>query len=200
MTVGPLATARPVSMQELMELTDRECVEAVLNGDLDAYRDLVFRYTGSVFRAARRITGSDADAEEVVQDTFLRGYLQIRKFELRADFGTWIYRIGVNCSIDVLRKRKRQPGPEGDAVPQAIDGAASPERLLLSAELEWKRRSAMARLTEVEAAAFSLRHMEDRTMDEVAELLAISLGSAKQAVFRAVQKLRREMAPLRVKQ
>jgi len=199
-TVGPLATVRPVSMQELMELTDRECVEAVLNGDPDAYRDLVFRYTGSVFRAARRITGSDADAEEVVQDTFLRGYLQIRKFELRADFGTWIYRIGVNCSIDVLRKRRRQPGSEGDAVPQAIDGAASPERLLLSAELEWKRRSAMARLTEVEAAAFSLRHMEDRTMDEIAELLAISLGSAKQAVFRAVQKLRREMAPLRVKQ
>ena len=58
---------------------------------------------------------------------------------------------------------------------------------------------AMGRLTEVEAAAFSLRHMEDRTLNEVAELLAISLGSAKQAVFRAVQKLRREMAPLRVK-
>jgi RNA polymerase sigma-70 factor (ECF subfamily) len=199
-TVGLLATVRPVSTQELMELTDRECVEAVLNGDPDAYRDLVFRYTGSVFRAARRITGSDADAEEVVQETFLRGYLQIRKFELRADFGTWIYRIGVNCSIDVLRERKRQPGSGGDAVPRAIDGVASPERLLLIAELEWKRRSAMARLTEVEAAAFSLRHMEDRTMDEIAELLAISLGSAKQAVFRAVQKLRREMAPLRVKQ
>ena len=85
-------------------------------------------------------------------------------------------------------------------MPQAVEGAAGPERLLLSAEVEWKRRSAMARLTEVEAAAFSLRHMEDRAMDEIAELLAISLNSAKQAVFRAVQKLRRELAPLRVKQ
>jgi RNA polymerase sigma-70 factor (ECF subfamily) len=202
---------------ESMDLTDRECVQAVLNGDRDAYRGLVFRYSGNVFRAARRITGNDADAEEVVQDTFLRGYLQIGKFELRADFGTWIYRIGVNCAIDLLRKRKHQPGsrangPAGNApqhegrgeserrVYQAVDGAASPERLLLSAELEWKRRSAMARLTEVEAAAFSLRHMEDRAMDEIAELLAISLNSAKQAVFRAVQKLRRELAPLRVKQ
>jgi len=183
-----------------MESTDRECVEAILSGDRDAYRDLVFRYTGSVFRAARRITGNDADAEEVVQDTFLRGYLQIRTFELRADFGTWIYRIGVNCSIDLLRKRKRQPEAKDDVLPQAVDSAASPERLLLSVELEWKRRSAMARLTEVEAAAFSLRHMEDRPMDEIADLLAISLGAAKQAVFRAVQKLRREMAPLRVKQ
>ena len=211
MTAGPPATVRPASMLELMDLTDRECVEAVLNGDPDAYRDLVFRYSGTVFRAARRITGNDADAEEVVQDTFLRGYLQLGKFELRADFGTWIYRIGVNCSIDLLRKRKRQPGSQGNAsqrevrseseqgFPQAIDGAAGPERLLLSAELDWRRRSAMARLTEVEAAAFSLRHMEDRTLDEIAELLAISLGSAKQAVFRAVQKLRREMAPLRVK-
>ena len=186
-------------MLELMDSTDRECVEAVLNGDPDAYRDLVTRYSGIVFRAARRITGNDADAEEVVQDTFLRGYLQLGKFELRADFSTWIYRIGVNCSIDLLRKRKLQPASAGDAFPQAVDGAVGPERLLLSAELEWKRRSAMALLTEVEAAAFSLRHMEDRTIDEIAKLLAISLGAAKQAVFRAVQKLRREMAPLRAK-
>jgi RNA polymerase sigma-70 factor (ECF subfamily) len=199
MTAGPAVTVRPDSMLELMDLTDRECVEAVRNGDPDAYRDLVSRYSGTVFRAARRITGSDADAEEVVQDTFLRGYLQIGKFELRADFGTWIYRIGVNCSIELLRRRKRQPASAGEPFPQAADGAVGPERLLLSAELAWKRRSAMARLTEVEAAAFSLRHMEDRTMDEIAELLAISLGAAKQAVFRAVQKLRREMAPLRVK-
>ena len=132
-----------------MDLTDRECVEAVLNGDRDAYRHLVFRYSGGVFRAARRITDNDADAEEAVQDTFLRGYLQIRTFELRADFGTWIYRIGVNCSIDLLRKRKRQPESKGNAsqhegrseseqrFPQAVDGAASPERQLLSAE--WKR-------------------------------------------------------------
>lgn len=183
-----------------MDSTDRECVEAVLNGDRDAYRDLVFRYSGIVFRVARRITGNDADAEEVVQDAFLRGYLQIRSFELRADFGTWIYRIGVNCSIDLVRKRKRQPEPAGDAVPQAVDDAVGPERLLLSAELGWRWRLAMARLTEEEAAAFSLRHMEGRTMAEVAKSLTISLGSAKQAVFRAVQKLRREMAPLRVKQ
>ena len=198
--LGRPATVRPVSMLELMDLTDRECVDAIRNGDPDAYRDLVFRYSGTVFRAARRITGNDADAEEVVQDTFLRGYLQIGRFELRADFGTWIYRIAVNCSIDLLRKRKGQPALAGDALPQAVDGAVGPERLLLSAELAARWRMAMARLTEVEAAAFSLRHMEDRSMNEIAELLAINLGSAKQALFRAVQKLRREMAPLRVKQ
>ena len=114
MTVGTAGTERPVSLLESMDLTDRECVQAVLNGDRDAYRDLVFRYSGSVFRAARRITGNEADAEEVVQDTFLRGYLQLGKFELRADFGTWIYRIGVNCSVDLLRKRKRQPGSKNN--------------------------------------------------------------------------------------
>src|SRR3984885_3396435 len=141
-----------------MDLTDRECVEAVLEGDRDAYGHLVVRHSPSVFKTACRIAGNEADADEVVQETFLRAYLQIRKFELRADFGTWIYRIGVNCSIDLLRKRKRQPAWAGDALPQDVDGAVCPERLLLSAELAWKRRSAMARLTEVEAAAFSLRH------------------------------------------
>jgi len=190
-----------------MDITDRECVEAVLAGDRDAYRHLVVRHSASVFKTACRMTGNEADADEVVQETFLRGYLQIRKFELRADFGTWIYRIGVNCSIDLLRKRKRQGAMRvadheeyGEMSVQAVDGSASPERLLLSGELEWKRRAAMGRLTEVERAAFALRHMDDKSMEEIGELLEISADSAKQAVFRAVQKLRRELEPLRVKQ
>jgi RNA polymerase sigma-70 factor (ECF subfamily) len=83
---------------------------------------------------------------------------------------------------------------------QPVDGAAGPERLLLSGELEGKRRAAMSRLTEVERAAFGLRHMEDKSMQEVGEVLKISPDSAKQAVFRAVQKLRRELRPLWVKQ
>jgi len=189
-----------------MDLTDRECVEAVLEGDRDAYRHLVVRHSPSVFKTACRITGNAADADEAVQETFLRAYLQIRKFELRADFGTWVYRIGVNCCIDLLRKRRRQSGWRvseqtefGEMSIQPVDGAAGPERLLLSGELEGKRRAAMSRLTEVERAAFTLRHMEDKSMQEVGDLLKISSDSAKQAVFRAVQKLRRELRPLWVK-
>lgn len=190
-----------------MDFTDRECVEAVLEGDRDVYRHLVVRHSPSVFKTACRITGNEADADEVVQETFLRAYLQIHKFELRADFGTWVYRIGVNCCIDLLRKRRRQTGwrvseqaEPGEMSIQPVDGAASPERLLLSGELEGKRRAAMSRLTEVERTAFALRHMEDKSMQEVGELLKISPDSAKQAVFRAVQKLRRELRPLWVKQ
>lgn len=190
-----------------MDLTDRECVEAILAGDRDAYRHLVVRHSPGVFKTACRITGNEADADEVVQEAFLRGYLQIRKFELRADFGTWIYRIGVNCCIDLLRKRKRHSGrhlPVGEEPGglsyQPVDGAASPERLLLSGEVERKRRAAMSRLTEVERAAFALRHMDGKSMEEIGGLLEISADSAKQAVFRAVQKLRRELEPLRVKQ
>jgi RNA polymerase sigma-70 factor (ECF subfamily) len=184
-----------------MEENDRELLRAVLAGDKDAYRPLVVRHSQTVFRVAFRITGNEADAEEVVQEVFLRAYLQLPKFELRADFGTWIYRIAVNCSLDALQKQKNaqdvsiRKEPDGREF-QPVDRSASPERLLLSGEIESKRSAAMKSLTEIERTAFILRHLEDCSMEEIAGALGMTANSAKQAVFRAVQKLRQALTPL----
>jgi RNA polymerase sigma-70 factor (ECF subfamily) len=116
---------------------------------------------------------------------------------------TWFYRIGSNCALDIVNRRRPEPqsriGEETDPEQnelQLADRKAGPDRLLLSREIEAAQQAAMNELTPTERTAFVLRHMEDRSTDEIAAALNIAPNSAKQAVFRAVQKLRRQLAPL----
>jgi RNA polymerase sigma-70 factor (ECF subfamily) len=87
---------------------DQALIRAVLAGDKDAYGVLVERHGESMFRVAFRITESEPDAEEIAQEAFLRGYRSLADFDARADFRTWIYRIAVNCALQVLQKRKSE--------------------------------------------------------------------------------------------
>lgn len=184
---------------------DQATIRAVLSGDKDAYESLVLRHSRTLFRVAFRITGNEADADEVVQDAFLRGYRKLETFESRANFGTWIYRIAVRCALDKIHGRKtgedsrvaEESDPEENQI-QLADEAPGPERLLLSSEIAAIQRAAMRSLTPTERAAFVLRHMEDRSTEEIAASLGIRPNAAKQAVFRAVQKLRKRLATLRV--
>lgn len=184
---------------------DRLAIEAVLAGDRDAYGSLVIRHSRMLFRLAYRMTGNEADADDVVQEAFLRGFQKLETFEARANFGTWIYRIAVHCALDRLQNRRRelarqvseQNDPEQDAV-QVADSAAGPERLVLSAEIGSLGGQALQSLTAMERTAFVLRHMEDRNTDEIAEALAVAPNTAKQTVYRAVQKMRKRLANLRV--
>ena len=90
-----------------MEASDLAVVARVKAGDHDAFRHLVERHSRSVFRLAYRLTGHEQDAEDVVQETFLKAFREIRRFEARSSFATWLYRITVNCSHDLLRQRPR---------------------------------------------------------------------------------------------
>ena len=185
---------------------DRARIQAVLSGDKEAYGALVVRHSQTLFRLAYRITGNEADAEDVVQEAFLRGYRKLESFESRADFGTWIYRIAVHCALDRIHSGKvdetsrvaGQNDPDQDEV-QVADLAAGPDRLVLSGEIGAMQQIAMQSLTPTERTAFVLRHMEDRTTAEIGAALGVEPNAAKQAVFRAVQKLRRRLAALRVK-
>lgn len=188
-----------------MGKSDHDAIRAVLAGDKDAYGELVVRHSGSLFRVAFRMTGNEADADDVVQDAFLRGYRKLESFESRASFATWIYRIAVRCALDKIESRKGQAAsrvaeetdPEAQEV-QAMDEAAGPERLVLSGEIGALRQAAMQALTATERTAFVLRHMEDRSTEEIGAALGIQPNAAKQAVYRAVHKLRQRLAPLRV--
>src|SRR5204863_5466662 len=88
-------------------------------GDNEAFRALVERHSRSVFRLAFRMTGNEQDAEDVVQESFLRAYRQLARFESRANFGTWLYRIVANCSVDLMRsKQARHDQVRGDSLDQ----------------------------------------------------------------------------------
>jgi len=186
-----------------MEESDHTICRAVLAGDKDAFGALVVRHSQTVFRVAYRITGNDEDADEVVQETFLRGYQKLQSFEGRSSFTTWIYRIASNCALDLVGRRKSNAedriaedhDPEQGGV-QVADRKAGPDRLLLSREIDATQESAMRSLTAIERTAFVLRHMEDRSTEEIAAALNMAPNAAKQAVFRAVRKLRRQLAPL----
>src|SRR5205809_6881804 len=103
-------------------------------GDSEAFRALVERHSQSLFRLAFRMTGNEQDAEDVVQESFLRAYRQLGRFESRANFGTWIYRITANCCVDLMRSRQaRHDQSRGDSLDAAetlpaADGPG-PERL-----------------------------------------------------------------------
>jgi RNA polymerase sigma-70 factor, ECF subfamily len=190
---------------ENMGQNDRAAIEAVLAGDRDAYGLLVMRHSRMLFRLAYRMTRNEADADDVVQEAFLRGFQKLETFESRANFGTWIYRIAVHCALDRIESRRRELArrvseendPEQDAV-QVADETAGPERLVLSAEIGTLGEHAMQALTAMERTAFVLRHMEERNTDEIAAALDVAPNTAKQTVYRAVQKMRKRLAGLRV--
>ncbi len=181
-----------------MEDSEAAAIEQVRAGDREAFRVLVEQHSRTVFRVAYRMTGNEQDAEDAVQETFLRAFRQIRRFDSRAKFSTWICRIAMNCSLDLLRARRRRHESEDFPMPDdAAGGQPSPERLALSHQIQQKLSAAMAELSSDERAAFVLRHFEGVSVGEIAQVLGHSNGATRHSVFRAVQKLRRALEPLR---
>ncbi|MGE5243348.1 MAG: RNA polymerase sigma factor [Betaproteobacteria bacterium] len=189
-----------------MDATDASAVLArARQGDGDAFRALVERHGTSVFRLAYRISGNEHDAEDIVQESFLRAYSQLGRFEARANFGTWLYRIVANCAVDMMRsKQARHDQSRRDSLDQAAaalpaDGP-DPERLALSSEIEARVAAALGTLSPLERAAFTLRHHEGRSIAEIGRTLGLGTSAAKHSVFRAVRKLRAALEPLRQEQ
>ncbi len=184
-----------------MDGTDEAVVARVRAGDRDAFRLLVDRHARTIFRLACRMVGNEHDADDVVQETFLRAYRQIGRFESRANFGTWLYRIAVNCSLDQLRRRPRraeeQPAEDPDDPPPDCDPAASPERAALAGEVQAKVAAALDDLSAAERAAFLLRHFEGQSIEEIGRALGLRTSATKHTVFRAVRKMRRALEPIK---
>jgi len=200
-----LTTPLPGSLKSSrMELTDAAAVSRARAGDADAFRELVERHSRSLFRLAFLMTGNRHDAEDVVQESFLRAFRQLGGFDGRASFGTWVNRIAVNCSLDVMRARRRDNGrlplDNGDGaedpVAQLPSTGPTPERIALSGEVRERVAEAMEDLSPTERSAFVLRHFEGMRIEDVGRVLECQPGAAKHSVFRAVRKLRRALEPL----
>jgi len=186
-----------------MELNDAAVVAQVLTGDREAFRVLVERHSRNIFKAVYRMTNNQEDADEIVQETFLRAYKSLERFQERSSFYTWVYRIAMNRTLDFLSVKKPKqtvqisdsPDPEQGEVQLASD-SPGPERALLSAELKSSIAKAMLLLTPTEKVAFTLRHMEGRSIEDVSEALGVRNVAARNTVFRAVKKLRIALGPM----
>lgn len=180
-----------------METTDNDLVQRVRGGDDDAFRLIVERHSRPIFRIAWRLTGNAADADDVVQETFLRAYRALAGFDSRASLTTWLHRIAVNCALDLIDSRRRREGriAADHDLGLVESGAASPERIVLGSQMQTAIAAAMEQLTGNERTAFVLRHFEGMPLEEIGKVLGTQINATKNTVFRAVKKLRQQLQP-----
>jgi len=116
-----------------MDERDAAVVAKAREGDRDAFRALVERHSRYVFSLAHRMTGNPQDAEDVVQEAWLKAHRQLSRFEARADFRTWLHRITVNCSIDLIRGRRHREDAHDPADLEQGPGSAQRTRVGIAA-------------------------------------------------------------------
>ena len=183
-----------------MEGNDLELVEQARAGNSDAFRELVEAQSQKVFRTAYRLTGSTENAEDVVQEAFLRAYRKLHLFDGRAQFGTWLHRIAVNCAMDLMRREgrrsQRETADERTELEAMVNGEPRPDRLAESSEVGRAVQRVLQSLSPTERTAFLLRHFEGHSSAEIGQILGIRPGASRNAVFRAVRKLREALGPL----
>lgn len=182
-----------------MHLEDAAAVAQAKGGDEEAFRVLVERHSRSVYRLAYRMTGRPEDAEDVVQETFVRAYRQLVRFEARSNFATWLYRIGFNCAIDYMRARPHRESAETHETLERLSPDAtgpSIEDLVYAGEIGERVQGALNALSPQERAAFLMRHHHGCSIEEICKALDLKSNAAKHSIFRAVKKMRVALRPL----
>ncbi len=180
---------------------ETQLIELARAGDSNAFRQLVEVHSRAVFRLAYRLTGDPALADDVVQESFLKAYRALDRFDGRSQFGTWLHRITANCAMDQMRRRQREQARyqplEDRTHQQTVSTEPDPDRQARSREINIRLEAALAELSPAERTAFVLRHFENQSIAEISHTLDAGISATKHAVFRAVKKLRRKLEPLR---
>lgn len=160
---------------------DLALVAAARDGDLDAFEALVRRHTSAVYAHALRFFGNPSDADDVVQEVFIKVYRTLDGFDERAKFSTWLYRVTRNTCLDLFRSGKRRPVPvDPVSVAQAAPGDLS-NMVALSTSIE----AAMRSLAPEDRDALSAIALFELSYAEAASVLGVPAGTVKSRVFRA---------------
>ncbi len=186
-----------------MDDSEANAIARARAGDAEGFRFLVDRHSRGVFRLAYRMTANEFDAEDVVQETFLRAFKQLPYYESRSSFSTWLHRIAVNYSLDLIRTRQRHEtkrthsaSPDLDLLETARSPHPGQERLFYAGQVQTRIDAALAELSEQERTAFLLRHCEGHSIEQIGEVLGTAASATKNSIFRAVRKLRALLEPL----
>lgn len=181
---------------------ERALVSAAKAGDTAAFEELVNRYERKIFRLAQNITGNREDAEDAMQDAFLKSYLHLGEFQGDSRFYTWLVRIAVNEAL--MRLRKRRPNQvsldepvqtEDDVMPREYeDWGPSPEQRYAQTELQQILNDAVQKLEPAFRVVFALRDIEELSTEETAALLGLSVPAVKSRLLRARLKLRQRLS------
>ncbi len=179
---------------------DSALVRRVREGDDAAYAEIVARHQQRVIRVAYRITGSREEALDVAQEVFLKAYRKLDAWRPQGPFGGWLLRLAVNQAIDHRRKVARHADQHATSLDRAP--AATAPRTdrgdvhATRGEIDARVRAELAKLSEAQRTVFMLRHYEGLTLNEIAPVMGVSVGSVKVHLFRAVRRLRAMLSDL----
>jgi RNA polymerase sigma-70 factor, ECF subfamily len=184
---------------------EREWIAAAKGGDHLAFQRLVRAHARSLYRVSARILGDRALAEDAVQEALLNAYRSLDQFDGRSTFSSWLYRITVNAALGIRRAHTpgRFPLIEDETGARALerlpDLSPLPVEVAGARELGGSLERALEQLTALERTAFVLRHLEQYPLEEIARVLESNVNACKQAIFRAVRKLRSALEPWRTR-
>ena len=173
---------------------ETELLKRAVAGDTDAFADLVDRYAGRLYGVCFSILGNHADAQDCVQEAFLKAFRTMQRFHFGSSFYTWIYRIAANTCYDLLRHNQRRPtdsldepttSQDGDQYRQFSDQGLLPDDLLVQKETVHLVRRALARLPENLQRLIILRDLEGLSYENIAEMENLRPGTVKSRLFRA---------------
>lgn len=179
---------------------EQALVAALRRRDPAAFATVFDRYADKVYRLAAGMLEDEAEADGVVQDTFLRLFEKLDSFEGRSQLGTWLYRVAYNGAVDRLRRRRptlslEEPGDQLDSAPFLLaDWSHLPEQALNTAEVQAALDGAIAALPEAYRVVFILRELEGLSTDETAAVAGLSPGAVKVRLHRARLFLRERLA------
>lgn len=190
-------------MSPLERNEEKRIIEDARSGDFSAFRKLVEGYQRQIYFLSLDFTGNHEDAEDVVQEVFLKAFRSLPNFRGEAKLSSWLHRIAVNTCLDFRRKpglcetTRVEIDSEERPFQVTEEGAAGhPERQLLARDVRSRIEWAVRRLPPSEQRVFVLRRYHQFSTREVAEILERSEGTVKNLLFRSIQKLRRELANL----
>lgn len=195
----PMMDAAPAAAHGIAgEASDADLVMRAQTGSTDAFETLVNRYRGRIYAMTLNMTGNDADAWDLSQEVFIKAWRSLGRFEARAQFFTWLYRITNNVVIDWSRRRKIQGGVEFDdalgTVPEA--GAVTvprstpePDRAMENRELGARIRAALEQLNPEHRAVILLKEVDGLTYQEIAESVNCAVGTVMSRLFNARKRL-----------
>ena len=192
--------------QRLADLGDNDVVRAFLEGDQRAFGELVRRYDTRLLNFVYRTIGDRERAQDLVQETFVRVYRHIERFDLTKKFSTWIYTIASNLAKNELRNRSRNPlvlfqtiKKNWDADHRPLeweDTQYKPDDLFRKRHLREKVEEAVKELPEHHRIVFVLRELEGKTNEEIAEITGCNLGTVKSRLNRARNNFAQIIAPM----
>lgn len=198
--------SQPLGRQQLEALEDAELVARYLDGQRFAFQELVGRYQDRLLNFIYRTIGDRDRAEDLVQETFVRVYRHLHRFDPTKKFSTWIYTIASNLAKNELRNRSRNPlvlfqaikkNWEADHRPlEWEDTTYSPDDLFRKRHLREKVEAAVAELPEHHRVVFVLREMEGKTYEEISEITGVTLGTVKSRLNRARNRFAQIIAPM----